>query len=96
MENFPYFALGLTILVHLFGTVWWASSKNTRMKHLEDKTRAVDDLNVKMASLETTVNILVQTTQQTNTAVNTLKEFLLTNAQKEAQRLKQNIHGGDE
>lgn len=96
MENFPYFALGITILVHLFGTVWWASSMNTRMKHLEDKTRAVDDLNVKMASLETTVNILVQTTQQTNTAVNTLKEFLLTNAQKEAQRLKQKIHGGDE
>ena len=91
MEIFPYMALGFTILVHLLGTVWWASSMNTRMKHLEDKTRAVDELNVKMASLETTVNILVQTTQQTNTAVNTLKDFILTNTQKEAHRLKQRI-----
>lgn len=81
--------------MHLLGTVWWASSMNTRMKHLEDKTRAVDELNVKMASLETTVNILVQTTQQTNTAVNTLKDFILTSTQYEAHRLKQKIHGED-
>lgn len=72
-----YIALGIAILVHIVGTVWWASDMNTRMKHLEERTKSVDDLNIKMAKLEVVTQQLVNMTQSTNAAVQTIKDFLI-------------------
>lgn len=76
-SDLPYIAFGFTILIHLFGTVWWASGMNTRLKHLEEKTKAVDDLNIKVARIEVVTQQLSQTGNSTNASVETIKAFLM-------------------
>lgn len=64
-------ALSITILVHLFGTVWWASRLTARVDHIErwitlneQNSVRLTALEVKIAALETTVNTIAASVQR--------------------------------
>lgn len=78
--------LGVTVIINLCGSVWWAGNMNARVKSIEEKISQVQLLPERMARLETVVQTLVQTSQNTGASVAVIKDFLI---QAETQRLKQ-------
>lgn len=90
-----FIAIGLTLVLQLCGTVWWAGNMNSRVKTLEDKVAVIASLPERLARLETVAQTLVQTSQRTDTAVQTVKDFMLAQSNAESSRLKQLVEGLD-
>lgn len=83
--------IGITVLVHFAGTIFWAGNMNARVRNLEKEIDHVSKLPERMAGLEAVVQTLVSTAQSLDKNVNTVKDFLIAQGHNENRHLKQLI-----
>jgi len=83
------FGIGTTVLINIFGTIWWAGNMNSRVNNLETEMGKVATLPERIARLEANTQTLIATSQSTEVAIHTVKDILIAQGHAENNRLKQ-------